>query len=106
MAVTPSRAEGTYPELSSIHRGAAVQQVSPAELRSHGVAVTEVPQPLVQPGTPFSCPLCEVLGSSGVCSARGGTGLGEFLAHTHECFLLGEGALKVVRIRVAAVQLC
>lgn len=110
MVVTPSyqwssRAEGTYPGPNSLHPGAAVQhQVSPAELRSHGMAVTEVPQPVVQLGTPFTGPLCKLC--RGVCSASGGRDLGEFLPYTHEGFLPGDGALKVVGISVAAVQPC
>lgn len=101
----PSRAEGTYPGPNSLHPGAAVRQkVSPAELGSHGAAVTEVPQPVVHPGTPFAGPLCEVHGSRGVCSASGGRGLGEFLACTREDFLPGDDVLKVVGISVAAVQ--
>ena len=70
------------------------------------MAVTEVPQPVLHPGTPFSGPLCKVLGSRGACSASGGRSLGELLAHTHEVFLPGDDALKVVGISVAAVQPC
>lgn len=79
---------------------------SPAELRSYGVAATKMPQPMVHPWTPFSGLLCRVLRSRGVCSARGGRGVGEFLACTHAGFLPADDALREVGISVAAVQPC